>query len=524
MPRIVLICCCILAMLAGRAMTISRTLLMPDGKPAAGAVVLARVLTPEGAVQEERRAVADAKGVFTLELTLDPALLPDASAPGGRQPGYLLVDAPGCALTFATLAAPAETGYTGAGPRRMPAPPGTLRLGAGYALQGMVTTPAGTPVAGAAVAVQALDLRDLFGLGMVALNNAATGLATPGFTTVSDKTGVFRLRGVSYVRGGGASTQLALAIGALTTVPAAVAARVASPIGVLAGEARLTYHLAPLEPGAAVDANVVHVLPVATVRGRVLHAITGAPVAGATVRLASAMHCVAGRLPVVTGADGVFRFDEVATETPVCVLASHPDLAACWAQPLAKLGGVRDGEVRLRPWTTLAGTVADAHGTVPCSPVTVTAVYDEGYSDGTLHCGRYSASATAGPDGRFTLRTAAGANTVSLRAAGYRLDTRVQALDVPLTGIADCRLVPARERGFLIHFAPADGLVVQTRLPNGPPGSTTPVPAGGWWFRLPRGAETALEFRVLRHDTEVLPWTPLTLDDKDWGREIKVPE
>src|SRR5688500_4431603 len=77
---------------------VSRQILLPDGKPAVGAKVLIRTLNhADGTLKQDAKAVTDETGTFAVEVEEDKE---DSNADPSRVTGYIMVDAPGAALTF----------------------------------------------------------------------------------------------------------------------------------------------------------------------------------------------------------------------------------------------------------------------------------------------------------------------------------------------------------------------------------------------------------------------------------------
>ncbi len=501
-----------LVMGLAQALTITRVIQKPDGTPAAGATVIARALTADGALKEERRVTADARGVIAVEMAEETSPL------FGFRAGYLLIIVPGCAVTLAELS-PTESARPGR--------PDILRLFPAYRLRGTVRTAAGTPVAGAAVTVHMLGPNASLGFQTCLVNDPSARLTTPALTAVSGPDGVFLLPGLViarpeiYRRDGGEA------------IPISVSARVAGAEGALAGESSLTFNPGPLRPGDRVRDNRIIVQPTLVLRGKVLHAVTGLPVAGASVRLSAPLDLIESRPPEVTKEDGAFECLDVPADARIFAVATHPQLASAWL----RLTESAEGEERprlneqttllLRPLVKVSGVLLDpVTRRPPAAPVTVIATYDEGYHDGAISVGRASAVVRTGADGAFSFTTAIGGNTLYATGPGYRSAAGLLAVGVPQSGLEGVSIPLARERGLLCRLVTdtLTGLTVQARLPGADRnlGGVPSVKADGWWF-YPLEEGMTVEARVLRYGMPVTPWTTLAVDDADWPVSIEVP-
>ncbi|HOF86816.1 MAG TPA: hypothetical protein PLZ36_01760 [Armatimonadota bacterium] len=493
-----------------QALTITRVMRKPDGAPAAGAVVIVRTLTAAGALKEERRVIADARGAIAVEMAEETPPL------AGFRAGYLLIAVPGCALTLAELSPAGDA---------PPGRPDTLRLFPAYRLPGTVQTAAGTPVAGAAVTVHVLGPNASLGFQTCPVNAPAARLSTPALTAASGPDGAFTLPGVviarpeGYRRDGGEA------------IPISVSARAAGADGVLAGEARLTFHPGPLRPGDRVGENRIVAQPAMALRGTVLHAVTGLPVAGAAVRLTAPLDSIETRPPVVTKADGTFDCPDVPADVRIFAVATHPQLASAWRRLTEPAD---DGAPRrcaqttllLRPLAQVRGALLDpVTRRAPAAPITVIATADEGYHDGIVSVGRASVAVRTGADGAFAFTTAIGGTTLTAIGPGYRSAAGLLAVGVPLNGLEGVSIPLAREQGLLCRLDAETlaGLTVEVRLPGADRtlGGVPGVKADGWWF-YPL-ADGAVEVRVLRYGMPVTPWQALAVEEADWPVILAVP-
>jgi hypothetical protein len=524
MSRLVLLVSLLLATSLSQALTISRTLYKPDGKPAAGAGVLIRTLKADGTLKEDRRVTADAKGAITADVEVETMPAPMKRA------GYLLITTPGCAVTLAELTLPEQSGGTGAAFGRPADPPGTIRLLPAYGLTGSVRTAAGTPVPGAKLTVHALGANDPWGFQKCWVNAGAGRLVTPELTTVSGADGAFTLKGVVIARPAGSRGR-----DGGEPIPITVSAQATGPDGTLLGEARLTFNPSPLRPGDAVNENRITLLPALTARGKVLHAVTGLPVAGATVQLVAPLDVIGTRPAVVTQEDGAYEFLDMAADSRLFATATHPQLASAWlrlTEP-APDGAPRPHPTKqttlsLRPLVKVTGKLVDPiTRQAPVAPLTILATYDEGYADGLVAVGRAGVAVKTDADGSFLLTTAIGGNTLFVTGPGYRGAARLLSVGVPAGGLEGVSIPLERERGVLCRFETPElaGLTAQVRLPGEEKalGRVPAIKADGWWF-YPMPADWAvIEMRVLRHGMGVTPWSILPLDPGQWPIAVKVP-
>jgi len=108
--------------LGEETMTVSRKILLPDGKPAVGAKVIIRSFAQVKLLQEVQ-ATTGPDGIVTAVVQYRSFNTGGPQGPGGPASyGYMMVDMPGCALAFGKLMAP-KPAATGNGAPAAPAGP-----------------------------------------------------------------------------------------------------------------------------------------------------------------------------------------------------------------------------------------------------------------------------------------------------------------------------------------------------------------------------------------------------------------
>ena len=503
---------------------VQRRIVLPDGKPAAGAKVLVRVTGKERA---DKRVVADEKGEIFVVFDI-------AAAPGQKEAlasGYLVVDAPGTALSFEKF-----DNFL----RRRDVEP--LRLSAGYEIKGRVLDGKGEPLANAQIALALF--RDNWSSLLV--NVPTENIETPEATTLSRADGSFELRAVDLVEQtfGNGDPPLRPTLIARATRDGALLSGSIEPFARKIGQ---TYKNEPPE-------NVFRLRPTATVRGRVLDAVSGQPLAGAAIRLrADPPDEVAATIkPTVSGADGRFEIEGVPGFFQLFALGARDNYADAWT----RIGEERNRitgdepqlyeniELQLRPLADVSGRVVDvATGQPPLAPISVSAIYDEGYNDGRIGVGRGAVTTRANADGSFAMKLPVGDNRVRARGAGYWEGgtDNVISLDIKPGDNPGQTIELRREKGFLVHFSAAEAqgkpdynydLNYDLHI-RGADGKESSTNWSEWWYRALYKPEDTLEIQVTRtvegFQQEIVPWTklvpnsPTPANADNWPREIFLP-
>jgi hypothetical protein len=500
---------------------IERAIIFPDGKPAAGAKVLARSLnTKDGTLKDEKRIIADDKGIARGEIEVDPD---DAFSPI-RTTGYLVVDAPGMALTFEDF----NNWHHWAPDLVQP-----IRLGVGHEITGKILDADKQPVAGALVTLAAFNTQWF----NWRVNYPSANILTPEASTQSGADGAFTLRPVLVVgRSGEASGGSPILV-----------ARAAHNGATLSGAA----HYYPSDKSEF----VLRVAPTSVVRGRLTNSLDGSPVAGAKVKLIAypGAEIEATVTPVQTGPDGAFVFEEVGPQRQLFATATHPDYGNGWTfvqsqQGDPKAAGFEDVKIEMRPLANVQGRVLDVKtGAPPITPTSILAIYGEGFNDGNISVGSYSLSSRMNADGTFSMKMPVGHNHVRVRGAGYWEGGYDHPIDLEIQPGDNKNLVfeVRRENGFLTQFSTRAAEDAQKAgvkdydfdrdfdvQMRGKDGKVATTNAGMIWYWPLYKPEDTLDVRVIKIVDgvlqEVVPWTKLAPGRDDdspanWPRRINVP-
>lgn len=517
-----------------QVLAVERLIQLPDGKPAAGAKVLLRTLnSKDGTLKQEKRVVADEQGVVRAEIESDES----EGFGSPRITGYMVVDVPGMALAFEKF----ENWR-----RRSNVEP--LRLSAGYQIKGKVLTRQAEPVENAEIILVAFASN----WSNWRINYPVANILTPEATTRSKADGSFEMRPVDIVEqtfgNGPPAVRPLLAVRAVKGDKVLVGS---GEVSARAIESRLPNGQQPANPRPE---DSIRVYPAATVRGRVVNALDGQPIAGAQVVLrADAGGGVEALLrPAVSGQDGAFEFVDVPPAFQLFAEASHEAFAGGWTQIGEKRSQIAGDEpnvfenleIRLRPWAKVSGRVIDvATKAAPLTPISIFSVYDEGYNDGRIAAGRGTVAARADAEGRFEMRMPVGYNHVSARGAGYWEGGREHPIDLDIKPAGEQNLLVEvrREKGFLTQFSSSaaqqqDNYDFDREYDlhiRGADGKESATNWGRIWYWPLYQPEDTLEIRVTHFVDgfvqEVVPWTKLTSssaapnDPQHWPRQIWLP-
>lgn len=471
--------------LSAAPVTMTQGIVLPDGKPAAGAQVTVRIVNPDGSLREDTRTEADEKGVFSVEVE------PPAEAGPPCRTGYLLVRAPSCALCLAPLP-PSERGFS------MP-----VNLRPAFTVTGTVVDQDKAPFGGARVAVISLHSASS-GLGSLFVNAPLRGITTPELTTVTAEDGTFSLPGVT---GPQASTFTAYLD--------------AETDDLIATETYMNL-LPQTQPARLGLRRGI------TVSGHVLHGVTGQPLKGARVSLLGGPgHGVGARPPVVTDEQGAFCHTKIPRLFKLFVTVEADDLVNDWAE----MSGEEDSEdviIKLRPWATVSGKIVDpdtgAAPIVRCSEVT--ALYRQGSTqdrEPTMHPGMTKVRPPAA-DGTFTFRTAAGPNRIWASGAAFKSAEPI-SIEVPPEGLTDLMLPVHRQTCFAVRFESdsPDGLKeINLDVKESEDKWHTEGRIDPEWSRRTANWGDKMVIRIRRAGEVVLPWTEIVADPNNWPLVLKL--
>jgi len=528
----------------------TRKILLPDGKPAAGVKVIFRTISrSQERLLQEAEVTTDADGVAAKEMTYEKLTVPMPTP----QYGYLIVDAPGYALAFGQFQI-AQTDESQPATVYFP-----LTLTPAYEEMGTVVDAASNaPIAGATVSVMAFGSNPLNGRMLINVPNA--GMQTPAMTAVSGIDGTFHLRGVttefapkSFRFNGkvdeakiGRLNEMAQRRGFRdnrTTAKASASLTASAKVGgkvYSGGLASYTFGSTLPNPPKLVLA----LSPAVAVSGHVVHALTRKPLSGVTVTLyGDPSTAVKSLSTATTDATGTYTFPTVPGVRQLFAVATCPDFGDGYIRiyPHTEMGSAEKplsedataADIALRPMTTISGKIVDeVTGKSPVTEMHISAIYSEGYDDGSIAVGRRGANTTAALDGTFTLRIPVGISTAYVTGTGYRTHF---ALDVT-PGNFPCREYKVQhEQGIFIKFNTADPQKLQRvgiqvrKAPDAPPVNTGGnIDKQGYWYMYPNflGNDpiTEVEIRLINsNNEEVLPWTKITRDPKVWPLVITIP-
>ena len=470
---------------AGAGEVVSRKVELPDGTPAASARVLVRIGEAGGGLRTDVRVETDAEGVFRAEVDIEP------NQPKGVRPGYIIVDAPGCALGVALL------------PLTDDLPP--LRLSEDFQLTGIVQVQMGQPVAGVEVMVEFLSAgreADQWG-GIWWINSPRQDAITPELVTTSGEDGTFVLRGVT-VEG---------------------ASRLEAACTPLATGWKGRRRAIPIEDNP--QPPVLTVWPVIEVSGTVRDALSDEPIPGAQVLLSASPRLSTGEAgPVEADEEGRFAFREVRASKRLRIIGRDKNHAEGQIEiPPDQSTG--DAILPLKPVAPVTGRLIDQDtGQPPNVPqVLVMFIYGSPTPDAGMFPSQRGIAVRE--DGTFAFRPAVGTNTVYVRGGTYEI-AEPMTVEMPPEGLGDL-LIPARRRpGYLLRFEADDparlrSARVEYRGRDGRVMQGSMLSSTGFWSRgAPRwGAE--LELRLMSKDEELLPWTKVTAQPGDDPQVIHIP-
>jgi hypothetical protein len=435
-----------LATLHGLAapVTLTRTVLQPDGKPAVGAAVFIRQYTLADNTVKESKLTTDAQGQFSIALEPNPTQ-PDLPPFVDVNDGYFLIDMPGYALHVALYNLQREQRQAGgapppgtvAPPNGLQAPFGglgggltgggdtkTVRLAAAFEITGVVSDLEKKPVADARVF--AVGLTNGHYGPRIPLNVPGVGIMTLALATKSGADGSYRLRGLTATFSSGGPT---MGMPTMAGGPVPVALVALSADGTRVGEVENGIFTRPesLRADMATRNNLT-LSPTVSLEGRITNAATGAPAANVQVRLRSRPSVYLGCLaPAVTDKDGRYRFASIpAYVTRLYTICTAKEMADGWAcaydqrRPVEK--PLTNVNMTVRPWVDVKGTLKDETTTQkPVVPIHITAIYDEGLGqDGDFgSLGRQACGCESNADGTFMLHIPVGSATLRIGGAGY---------------------------------------------------------------------------------------------------------
>jgi len=525
--------------------TLMRTVQLPDGHPAVGAVVLVRQYDIASNTVKETRLTTDTQGQFSI--ALDMVETPRNFPPIDERDGHFLIDMPGYALHCELYnlkrerapGTPAGIRRPGTNPPVLHAPVGgtdskIVHLAESFEITGTVTDSDNTPASGALVYVIGLQ-NGSFG-PVIPLNVPGVKVTTPVLTAKTGADGSYHLRGLtaSFYTGGATMGMPGVPGG---PVPATLAAQSAD--GTRLGDNDNAIFIRPAMMRADMATrNNLRLSPTISLEGRVTNGATGAPVAGAQVVLRGKPSAALDVIPpTTTDRNGKYRFNAIpSTVRKLFTLCSVNGMSDGWARayesrtPIVKpLTGI---DMTVCPWVDVKGTMIDeTTKQTPLTPISITAIYDEGAGDDEFPTlGRQATGCKVNADGTFTLHIPTGSATLRISGAGYGGTDYVTA---KLTDNAPLELKVKRLPGIVVRFVSTRQIdwstcMLQTRNDDGKGvmqgGQTDFQRYGLVHFNPNWGAKLEnLQVRIMQRTTEVLPWTPVVADPNKWPCEIQIP-
>ena len=501
---------------------ITQTLLLPSGQPAVGAKVEIRTVHDEtGALKKELNIVADATGTFSADVDLDRTTHPL------QLKGYVIIDAPGTALAFESIDEVQGRSFRHEG---------LLRLRTGGILSGTVTTSERTPVANATVTLHEFSV----GPSYWRLNDAGAGFVTPEMVTKSASDGTWALRPVAIEEQTFGNGQ------AFLRAELSATAKVKNETW--AGSTELVPQEASTPPPARPDPfRQIVLYPTVTVRGQVVNAETGKPIAGAKLKIAAYPDSITVTIPAATSEPaGHFMFANVPAVFELFVTASHPDLSQGWTRitpetPRMVIDGtgprVYDNVlVTLHSTATISGRIIDTETGQPPSPVglrsaTLYAYYNDSFNDGYIKVGGFGVRANIQPNGIFSLQTALGSNDIQINCFPYGPDWSSLHINVAADGIKNFVIKVHKMPCFYVRFAiSSPSRLYETEIHIRKESTNDDFEEGsaeqGIWTKTAQHWGDKLEIRITHGNNqnlqELLPWTEITASPDHWPLIIPI--
>lgn len=524
---------------AVETLTISRQVVLPDGKPAAGARVVIRTMDSDSTLLQELQTTTGPDGMIRAAVRYRQPEMP-FSPFGPVSNGYLMVDLPGYALAFGKLfgdragGRAVRPGSMAPPPVMVPGgfrpgapPPGAggqpagggspLQLSPAYQQTGTVVDGATKqPVAGATVFPVAL-------VKSVPVNFFWAGFMTKELVATSGADGQFTLRGVTAESIGGMGMPYMAG-----TVPAGLVAYATVGENTLVGENdRFVY--SPQPRGGPLE---IALQPTVTLEGRVMNGLTNKPVANVQVHLEGTstwINCLPG---VSTDTDGNYRFSAVLSGPRIYAVSKGANYTVGFV--LATRGRGREGEKIAAPAITVRPmgppvtlkVLDGATGRPPASVLQLAVNIAEGMFDDNLGwIGRQVITMPVKPDGTASATMPVGDTSVNVWGPGYQGGKTVE---VPAAN-NEAIITLNRSQGLLIRFTTQHpqgliGCFVTVKDGNGNNIQTTDIsiknPEGYWFCPLRDAPPGPYQVQVMRSRTPVCEWT--TVSPNTWPNAVAI--
>lgn len=473
---------------------VSARVLLPDGKPAVGAKIFYWSYANGLDVRKNEPArevilVTDAKGMFSLNVVESKSSFNS----------YFIIDAAGCALQFNWPIVPGKEA--------------TIQLVRNTGLEGQVVGKQNEPVAGVEIVVTTSGAETCMPITFQQLDK----ISFPLVPVRSDANGKFRLRSVSLQ----GRPRLKLQ------------ARAVRDGHLWRGET--TYYDLDRVERAQENKLVVQLEPTLTVRGRVLDALTNAPIENAVVFYSSS-----GNDEIRTDADGRFAINDIFMKyfggLRVVIPKTNANLifVARPSREVQRAGTTEELTIHAIPFADVSGIITnqtDDGALVFQVHVSLDQSQDAGSGWTQSVAGGTSVEV---PNGKFSFRAPIGENHFGVyggqNSSGFfgSVTGKKSVLQVPIDGLKELEIPVQKLPGFMVRFQ----LEAKDKTAEWPYISLYARTADGeralsferlWFFPAEKWGDT-MEIRVVdQHQKEILPWTKITADPKNWPMVIELP-
>lgn len=495
-----------------RADEIGGLVLMPDGKPAENAKIIARDISPVGpGINWEVTTETDLMGYFDATV---PEISYSAASGRWNRP-YLLVDAPGCAVSFILL---------GEVEKRKDQQRAIIRLEKDSPFHGIVMGPQNKPVSGAEIKIVYWSW---VGYESSPLNRQPN-ISTPQLSAKSGADGKFSLRNIHVpgpipIWGASGSISVTATInGSLWTTTHPLSNR-ARPVGALEK---------PL---------VVKLGPTVTFSGHIRDAVTGRGLSDVAVSVVP--YSTDLTASVRTDYDGSFKVTSRSqTDAQLRLVQYNTDIPN-WPSPSdnsrqvetivsksENLSGplwIKNLDFRLPPIVSIRGQLIDeATGQKPLVQDDVIATSPTTTQNGWQLIRQPAFNYSR--NGEFLLTVPIGSVTI---ASGVRKEyshayvAAPQKFEVPAKGLQNVILKVKRNPGFFVRLRSANDVdlpfgryTVHLERADGTQAikEMNDEVGGHYWFAPTKNWGDTAKLRLLRDTTPITAWRPVVASKEKW--------
>lgn len=517
---------------------VSRKVLMPDGTPAVGAAVTIRTYGDDEKLLQEMTTNTDNTGMVNATVKYN---YPTEKSSETISNGYMIVDMPNCALSFAKLIGknpdvqiiPSFKGSIDDTILKSKYPvksfsdsmkDTTLKLKTDYQQKGIVLNKENQPVADAQVTVIGF-------VQTIKVNFGAPVISTPSMITTTAKDGTFVLRGVT------AEPLSRLGMPYMSdTAPCFIVASAKVDGKVMVGENSSFVFSSRLR-----EKNQEILLDYTTsLTGKVINSISGKPLTGVNVHVKAVESLWSYILPIcTTNEQGDYTYPVITQSSDMYVLTSTSGFADGFIC-VGSVGGSYRGKLQPLPDKVIASNVKMR----PMGPLTSLKVVDavtgkppvvklslmvnlcQGIYDRKIGLiGVSKISSLVQPDGTVASVMPLGSNEVSFYGPGYRSNAMVE---VPAKDIIPVSV--KRRNGILIQFNSNRPKEFPDFYPkiidgNGKENPTslymdTVAPDGTWFYELRGELAGPYHLKVMKGNQELVPLTEVK--PEVWPNVIEV--